>query len=128
MGFTRYWRIKKLDQKKFDHFAHLCTMIIRGSKIPLSDVFLKDSEVSFNGVGDDAHETFSISVSDTGFNFCKTQHKPYDELVVACLYFATNIFKDDISVTSDGEDIGEEAKAILDALVRDHKINQIVNE
>ena len=38
------------------------------------------------------------------FNFCKTNHKPYDICVMTCLILAKFHFGDDIQVTSDGEE------------------------
>jgi hypothetical protein len=47
-------------------------------------------QVRFNGKGELNHETFAITSTD-GINegqFCKTNRKPYDLLVVACLIAA----------------------------------------
>ena len=44
-------------------------------------VFNKDY-ITFNGVGDDAHETASVTKEASGFEFCKTARKPYDSVVV----------------------------------------------
>lgn len=95
--------------------------------IPLEDVLINDSLVRFNGVDDDAHETFYFSVFKTGFNFCKTNVKPYDDVVCACLYIAKLIFGDDIEVNQDcdlseDEDIITKVKSIL----REMKLNKIL--
>ena len=57
----------------------------------------------FNGKGDNAHEPF-IFPGESGFNFCKTAYKPYDTVVVACLFVARDYFApDQLEIASDGE-------------------------
>jgi len=126
MGYTRYWESNKgvLDDNKFKHFSHICKLVTENMDIPLDDVIINDNVVRFNGVGDDAHETFVFSKKIDSFNFCKTQRKPYDELVCACLEFAKNIFKDDITVSSDGDNVRSKA---MDEEVR-QKIKKITRE
>jgi len=60
-------------------------------------------QVALNGVGEDAHETFAFP-GDMGFNFCKTQWKPYDDVVVACLLVARDYFPEEVlEIASDGQ-------------------------
>lgn len=60
-------------------------------------------KVQFNGIGADAHEPFSFPGTN-GFNFCKTQWKPYDAVVVACLLVARDHFPPDVlEISSDGQ-------------------------
>jgi hypothetical protein len=55
-----------------------------------------------NGVGENAHETF-VFPGYVGFNFCKTNAKPYDAVVTAALLVARDCFKaDELSISSDG--------------------------
>lgn len=81
-----------------------------------------DLEVVFNGVGDDGHETFYVarvlpkgrhrfrgtvgeklpSGKKSVFTFCKTARKPYDKVVVACLYALKAALGDDAKIESDG--------------------------
>lgn len=59
----------------------------------------------FNGddfVGD-SHETFSLRVDQIGFDFCKTNRKPYDKAVVMTLLSLKEHFGDGVEVTSDGD-------------------------
>ena len=95
--------------------------------IPLDDVDVSDTLVRFNGVDEDSHETFYFSINKGGFNFCKTNLKPYDEIVCGCLYIAELIFGDDIKISGDSDsledkDIITKVKSIL----RDFKLNQII--
>lgn len=66
---------------------------------------VNETQICFNGVCEDAHETCKISRShDSDFNFCKTAQKPYDRYVVAvlciCHYFAPGA----LDISSDGEE------------------------
>lgn len=128
MGYTRYWRSNKevLDDKKFKHFSHICKLVTENMDIPLDDVIIDDNVVRFNGVDDDAHETFVFCKKTNSFNFCKTQRKPYDELVCACLEFAKNIFKDDITVSSDGENMDEEVRQKIKKIIREKKLEDLL--
>ena len=62
--------------------------------------------IAFNGIGEESHETFVFPApfDAPGFNFVKTQWKPYDVVVVACLIAARDYFKpDELAIGSDGE-------------------------
>ena len=100
-------------------------MLIEASPIPIAgwdgDVgilpeFLKD-RISFNGVGEDAHETFVLTPKETGFTFCKTARKPYDTLVVAILCLADLTFPGLLSISSDGDSGDWEEGLLLARLV-----------
>lgn len=126
MGYTRYWDIKNdLDDYRFLKFKEFCNQIVELFDIPLEDIFITDNVVRFNGVGDDAHETFVFS-KKSGFNFCKTQRKPYDAVVCACLLTAMDIFGSDISFSSDGDNNDDKVKENLKSLIRDRKLNNIL--
>lgn len=59
--------------------------------------------VVFNGVENEAHETFSLpeKAKDLDeFDFCKTNRKPYDTVVVACLARLAKV--KGIKISSDG--------------------------
>ena len=73
-----------------------------------------------NAAVDESYETFHISrlvkkpvwLSEfgedlknkyKGFRFCKTNRKPYDSSVVACLIFIHNIDKNNMKIRSDGK-------------------------
>jgi hypothetical protein len=63
---------------------------------------LEATRVDINGIGDDAHEPF-VFPGGTGFNFCKTEWKPYDEVVTACLIVARDHFPPSVlAIGSDG--------------------------
>lgn len=127
MGFTRYWEFKTLDSEKFKDFSLMSKLLIDSMNIPVEDVTINDNQVRFNGVDEDGHETFNFSLDKDGFNFCKTNLKPYDELVFGCLYIAKLLFDDDIKInqdsdSSDNNDVLEKVKGIL----RENKLNQLL--
>lgn len=125
MGYTRYWDIKSdLNDFEFLKFREICNQIVELFDIPLDDITINDNEVIFNGVGDDAHETFVFS-KKSGFNFCKTKRKPYDAVVCACLLAAKNIFVDKIDIRSDGDNNDIYINNQLLTLVRDNKLESI---
>ncbi len=119
MGYTHYWEIKKeLPKEQWEAFKdETCALLDDPS---VSDIIgdargnagfprITDTEVTFNGVGKKAHETFSIDRcagrrehDKPTFNFCKTAYKPYDRYVVRVLLLAEKHFGDSISVSSDG--------------------------
>lgn len=64
--------------------------------------------VSFNGVGAEAHETFLVrfqadNTLDNNCINCKTERKPYDIVVVACLCALADRLGPAIKITSDGD-------------------------
>lgn len=141
MGYTHYWRTRMTTDPQKLAAAHWdVVQIVRASKVPLanghgdvgSEPIISEGVVIFNGVGDDAHETFSwppnftdrfpdhskgetwetpvrtgelICMPDEsgfGFEFCKTARKPYDAVVTACLIAVKRHLGDDVEVSSDG--------------------------
>lgn len=127
MGFTRYWEFERLDIDKFKDFSEICRILIENMNVPLDGVSINDSLVRFNGVDDDAHETFYFAVFKTGFNFCKTNLKPYDEVVFACLYVANSIFGDSIKVKHDyNEDEDSDIVLKVKSILREYKLNEIL--
>ncbi len=65
-------------------------------------IVMDSANVNLNGIGTNAHEPF-VFPGATGYNFCKTAGKPYDEVVTACLLVARDHFPSPIlSIESDG--------------------------
>jgi hypothetical protein len=112
MGYTHYWTIARPFDNAFAEFSEDCVLIIgtaMDAGIKIGDGFGKNlptttaTEVIFNGVGKDSHETFHMNSTDTGFAFCKTVGKPYDTVVCAILIRAKFHFGDAIEISSDGD-------------------------
>jgi len=139
MGYTRYYRIEgKIDPEKFKDYSKDCKTIcdeitkefghgIANYQGEGEPEFL-DNLVAFNGIDDLSHESFCISTDSKGFNFTKTQRKPYDRHVLACLILAKEYFGDNIKVSSDGDNDDEEIEYLLTSLRRDNKIKSILDE
>lgn len=138
MGYTRYFELyKPINEEKFKQYSEACKTICEAiqekedyklgdwegnEKDPIFD----ENEVSFNGIGKDAHETFSIRRIKTGFEFTKTNRKNYDSSVCACLYLAKQMFGDDIRVSNDGDNDDENIETFVKQYIRDMKINNLI--
>ena len=115
MGYTHYFTIKAgVTPEMYKAFSDEAHEILRTAEI--NDIQLADAwgeelsawqadsdAVSFNGFGDDSHETFYVAPDSVGFNFCKTAEKPYDEVVVACLIAMGRAYGDLVEISSDGD-------------------------
>ncbi len=63
-----------------------------------------EAEICFNGYGDEAYETFYLKVKElNGYNFCKTERKPYDFMVQVTLSLYKFYFSDVVKISSDGD-------------------------
>ena len=138
MGFTRYYEIfSPLDKQKFAQFSQDCNVIceeitkISGHGIAGYDGYgdprFTEDIVSFNGIDDNAHESFAIDTACKGFYFTKTQLKPYDLHVEACLELAKYYFGEDIRVSSDADEPNEKITQLVTQLIREKKIGQILS-
>jgi hypothetical protein len=129
MGFTRYWEFNSLDTDKFKDFSTMCQIIVESMDIPVEDVTINERQVRFNGVEEDGHETFVFSIDKTGFNFCKTNTKPYDELVCGCLHIAKLLFGENIRVNQDCETEDDEMviRKVM-SILREKKLSKILDE
>ncbi len=125
MGYTHYWHRKAEGQEPLHLMARaLADMaeVIRRSPVPLvgpegrpdTEPEVSERGVLFNGLGDLSHEPCVVLVtvesrpwemgSDPwSFRFCKTERKPYDAVVVACLLAAKHRLGEHIRIESDGE-------------------------
>lgn len=127
MGYTHYWRLANISQhsKRWSRAVSDMTAITRKSPVPLGGAAglnkpaISSTEILFNGDAKTGHdfETFYFP-GEIGFNFTKTNQKPYDVVVTACLAVAKDVLGDAIDVSSDGDasdwDAGVElAKQVL---------------
>jgi len=112
-GYSHYWRWRARPDDATLRLAVADMRRLADARRTLVDVEAHELDISLNGVGDDAHESFVFPGTSPGENFVKTNGKPYDEVVVACLVAAQVRFPDALEVTSDG---GEEEWAAGRAL------------
>ena len=109
MGYTHYWEVKnKIPQDKFDAIGDDLKQVIKacnddGIKICGGMGEIENDVISFNGDGDNGHETCYMTKDKKDFAFCKTARKPYDIAVTAFLIICKHYLGDDIEVTSDGD-------------------------
>jgi hypothetical protein len=132
MGYTHYWYLNKQAEHgvKFSRTLDEMEKIIadqRGilagwdgegdPKASFNGSSNGFDEISFNGQGEDSYESFvfrrfgkdkgsrveSYRNKGKDFGCCKTAHRPYDFVVVACLAVAAQVIGDGIEVHSDGD-------------------------
>jgi hypothetical protein len=137
MGYTHYWTIKdELTPAQFKEWSDGVKVIIETAieaGIPLGNGLGEDAPeiaenlVAFNGVGAGSHETFSIAMDDSGFDFCKTAEKPYDAVVTASLIHAKKIFGDAIDISSDGRWANWDSGKVLYETVFDIQPESVLN-
>ena len=119
MGYTHYWTPRAFTAEEWTIVCRDVRKIIKACPVPLAleyDEPGKKPEVSkeairFNGPNEAGHETFMIGRTDTGFQFCKTNGKPYDAAVTAILAYLAQTW--DFKVTSDGDKSDWEAGTLL---------------
>lgn len=124
MGYTHYFTLNgTIKQHEWDGFIEDFKQILpefenlldstTGQKL----VVAKDI-LFFNGIGEESHETFSLTMEDSGFAFCKTAQKPYDIAVTCALVIAKARFGAKIDVSGDGGEEGfNEAKQLCQKIL-----------
>lgn len=131
MGYTHYWNQERnltkaqwaaviADIRTIIAYAqHDCGIALaNGMGDGGTSPEINEAHISFNGVGDDSHETFFITRTirtkpeyegeRTDWGFCKTARKPYDAVVTACLCYLTTVTRRE-DPTSHEPIIGSEA-------------------
>ena len=136
MGYTIYWNTKKgksITKEETEKCVEAIKQIIEKHKDIVEIEFIGKAElnkwnINFNGIGDDAHETFCFysyynespsemimkAFEDREFNedfislsgklgrtFCKTARNPYDEVVKECLIKIQEITNDKFDIICD---------------------------
>lgn len=131
MGYTHYFEYPptKIDDATWDRFTAACADIFDAAEargIPLGDAFGEDEpevgrrRVAFNGAEPDDYETLAIDRrepdpaesqwryeqykerGDRLWLFCKTEHRPYDQVVCAVLLAGAEILPE-FDTWSDGD-------------------------
>ncbi len=117
-GYTHYYTWKQTpDEASIKACVADMNRLIEARKSILVSPYRRDltagslklspTNVDFNGIGRKAHEPFVfpyVLPDHDSFNFCKTQLKPYDEVVTACLIVARDHFSPAVlEIDSDGE-------------------------
>lgn len=142
MGYTHYWTMTRdltVDEwtEVQQDIGDILTYIENVSGVPLgngegkrrSRPTMDAAGFMFNGIGDDAHETFGITRKrikqweggTLGGDFCKTARKPYDIAVTACLCYLDSCLEPrgfDVSSDGHGRNFMDGLEAARQALPR----------
>lgn len=108
MGYTHYWDSVSPFTDAYKNAVVDCIKIIEKSPVPLADGVaskgskpdcdISDGLVRFNGASPNDYETLDVRPTD-GKGWCKTNQKPYDIIVTACL---ARLAEAGLQVSSDG--------------------------
>lgn len=115
MGFTRYWENSKnlIDDKTLEAIKNIIDIAKQDYDIDIDVKALTNMYIKLNGDENKGldHEDFVIDLTP-GFNFCKTNEKPYDIVVNAILKLleSTNKIHD---VKKDDDNEEEKAEELL---------------
>lgn len=115
MGYTRYWENSKnlINDKTLETIKNIIDIAKKDYDIDIDVKSLTNELVMLNGDENKGldHEDFVIDLTP-GFNFCKTNEKPYDIVVNAILKLleSTNKIHD---VEKDDDNEEEKAEELL---------------
>jgi len=115
MGYTRYWENSKnlIDDKTLETIKNIIDIAKQDYDIDIDVKTLTNMYIKLNGDENKGldHEDFVIDLTP-GFNFCKTNEKPYDIVVNAILKLleSTNKIHD---VEKDDDNEEEKAEELL---------------
>jgi len=102
-GYSHHWTWLAPPPKAELALALAEMKKLTDAKAPELVVNASPESISINGVGDEGYEDF-VFPGKLGFNFCKTNAQPYDEVVTAALLIARAHFpRDVLKLQSDGE-------------------------
>lgn len=112
MGYTHYFEQNRhLTDEEFNNIVLDFLKVVgrpHGIQIagwngmPDTKPEVTQTVISFNGLGEDSHETMVLKQVAHGFQFCKTAYKPYDRLVTALLIIVNYHADDAFDIGSDG--------------------------
>ena len=101
MGYTHYWtmhpKASREAVKKMVIFTREAIKQFGEDKLagPCGEINTSPDVtakcISFNGIGEDSHETASFIFNSPVEEYCKTNRKPYDAMVVACIRYAKDV-------------------------------------
>lgn len=118
MGYTHYYEVVKPltkevladiseKTKKIVELAKEDDIVIcNGMGEEGSEPTMTSTYISLNGCEtseeDLSHETFILTLEDRGFQFCKTNRKPYDAVVISILKYCKDNYSEYFKIYSDG--------------------------
>ena len=113
MGYTHYfsntktiplvqWNKLTKDVNKLMKHSNKNKVVAREYDDTNTPPVINENQISFNGIGDDGHETFFIKRKGGNNEFCKTARKPYDLIACVTLILYSNHVKG-TEISSDGD-------------------------
>jgi tetratricopeptide (TPR) repeat protein len=102
LGFTRYWTWQGQPDETRVRAAVAEMKRVAEAHPDLVRVEATEDSITINGLGEGEHEDF-VFPGRPGFNFVKTDGKPYDAVVRQCLGVARRYFGGQIAIHSDDE-------------------------
>jgi hypothetical protein len=141
MGYTHYWEFhaERLPAEAVALVSEILERAYAEHIVQLEHddpqpPLVSDELIRFNGLGDDGHETFYLSVHDTyrtsdgrPFAFCKTALKPYDKVVMKVLIILKHYLGEKLKVTSDGG-FDDEWSSVRQEMLDTYAIHTYVEE
>ncbi len=117
MGYTHYWTIKGglMYGTKEQMLANVRKVVKAHRSIIQYDYdnskapHVTEESICFNGIEEDGHETFLVR-RFFGYDFCKTDRKPYDLPVCKVLLILKAHYGNHMDLSSDGFDLGPDEK------------------
>ena len=103
MGYTHYFQQKEeMNPDVWARFtANANQLITKASTSIRLDFEITENYLRVNGVLANSHEDFYLARTDMSWNFCKTNHKPYDVVVTAILILLRYTYPS-FALSSDG--------------------------
>jgi hypothetical protein len=110
MGHTHYWdQTRNFTNDEWVNIRAFALGLFKELPGVLGDLMGEGGEpeaslkrIAFNGIGEEACESFVINKNSFDSDFCKTQERHYDIAVVAVLCYINHIAGDALIITSDG--------------------------
>ena len=111
MGYTNYFKTKReFTPTEWNVITNMAKHVISVSNVTIRNgegkeqPIINDDEIVLNGcayLGED-HEGFALTRMPC-YDFCKTNRKPYDDVCMAILQFVQMTHREDIDLSSDGD-------------------------
>ena len=87
MGYTHYWNSEPFTEDSWNELVDIVRPILAKHDDILDDVIVDNEMIRFDG----QCETFVLRRRGSDYEFCKTRHREYDPVVVACIIVAANV-------------------------------------
>ena len=101
-GYTLNRDLTEVERSNYVHrMLKLIAVAASEAHIDTTVRFVETGEIVINGTAPHDYETFAFTGKE-GYEFCKTNRRPYDALVVALIALLRSLFPDAVDITTDG--------------------------